>query len=530
MTTYLLRGGLIVDGTGNPGYRADLAIEEGTVRIVRRPKDAPVGATQIDVSGLVVAPGFIDMHSHTGLTILDEPQHSPKLTQGVTTELVGVDGLSYAPFETSKDLELFARMNAGLDGLPEIAFDWGSVDSYLRRFDVGVGVNVAMLMGNSALRIAAVGWDEGEASAEQIATMRRLVGRGMREGAFGISTGLDYPPGSYASTDELVELCREVYELGGLYHTHVRYWLGDRHLDPFKEAFEISERSGARLHVTHMYTRDYIPDGVGALVGLLDETYAGGVDVSFDVYPFEWTGTRSTIYLPQWIQSGGPDETLRRLADPECRRRFVQDLTDADPRDSWRTQMDYVFVGYLAGGKNEKFESWTLGEIARYRGVDVVDAFFDLLIDEDLRVAEVLSPGPPGNRLQTFLTHPLGMIGTDAMYLGDRPSPRSYGSFTRILGEFVRGDSMMPLTEAIRRFTSYPAQRLGLKQRGMLRDGLVADVTVFDPATVRSNATHAHPRTESTGIEHVFVNGEQVLRDGALSGRLAGRALRFGND
>ena len=530
MSSYFLTGGLLMDGSGNPGFPGNLAIENGLLRIVRRPKDAPVGAIEIDVTGLVVTPGFIDMHSHTGLTILDEPQHSPKLTQGVTTELVGVDGLSYAPFVEPRDLELFARMNSGLDGLPDISIDWGSVDSYLRRFDEGVGVNVAMVMGNSALRIAALGWDQVEADAKSISRMRELIREGMKEGAFGISTGLDYPPGSYASTDELVDLCEEVFEQGGMYHTHVRYWLGDKHLDPFREAFEISRRSGARLHITHLYTRDFIPDGVGALVNLLDETYSDHVDVSFDVYPFEWTGTRSTIYLPQWIQSGGPDETIRRLADAECRSRFKEELASDDPADSWRTQMDYVFVGYLAGGRNEKFESWTLGEISRYKDVDVVDAFFDLLIDEDLRVAEVLSPGPPGNRLQTFLTHPLGMIGTDSMFLGDRPSPRSYGSFTRILGEFVRGDSMMPLSEAIRKFTSYPASRLGLKTRGMLRDGLVADVTVFDPASVRSNATHAHPRRESSGIRHVFVNGEHALRDGVVTGRLAGRGLRFGRD
>ncbi|WP_433497983.1 N-acyl-D-amino-acid deacylase family protein [Sphaerimonospora sp. CA-214678] len=526
---YLLTGGTVVDGTGSPGYRASVLLGDGGIRIIRgteRITDVDV----IDVTGLVVAPGFIDMHSHTGLTLLDDPQHAPKLTQGVTTEVIGVDGFSYAPFADRDNLLSLVRMNAGLDGLPDLDYEWSSVDSYLSRFDRGVGVNVAMMVGNATLRAEVVGWDERAADTNEIVRMRRILREAMAQGAFGLSSGLDYPPGSYASTAELVSLCEEVAELGGMYHTHVRYWLGDRHLDPFREAIEIARDSDCRLHMTHLYTPGHVLDGVKPLIDLLDDTHGQGIDVSFDLYPYEWTGTRAIGYLPQWMQSGGPEATIRRLADPQSRRRFKAELAE-DSDDMWRTQLDYVAVGYLDGGENARFESWTLGEIARYRDVDVVDALFDLLIEEDLKVAEVLAPGPLiGNRMQAFITHRLGMIGTDSMYLGDRPSPRSFGSFPRILGEFCREDDMFTLPDAIRRFTSLPAQRLGLRRRGQICDGFVADVTVFDPQRVRARATHAHPRRESEGICHVFIDGQRVLSDGVPTGVLAGRALRFGTD
>ncbi|MGH3318567.1 MAG: N-acyl-D-amino-acid deacylase family protein [Streptosporangiaceae bacterium] len=527
MPDLLITGGTVVDGTGSPGYPATVAVEGDRVRIVRGNGELPPAGRVVDASGLVVAPGFIDMHSHSGLMIFDEPTHLPKVSQGVTTELIGVDGCSYVPFTDAGELRRFVTFNAGLDGCPELAYDWDTVESFLTRFDGAVSVNIACLVGNSALRIAALGWDQVAADGRAVADMRSMLREAIEEGAFGLSTGLDYPPGSYASTEELGELCREPARVGGLYHTHVRYWMGDKFLDPFREAFQIARMGGCPLHITHFYRKAAYPHGSGVMLDLVEGEVDRGADVTFDGYPYEWSSTRLSIFLPQWIQAGGPEATLERLADAGCRERFKAELADTDADDTWRAFHDWVRVGYFARSENRRYENMTMGAIARQRGQDVVDAFFDLLVEERLRITEV-HPGPTGPTLAKFFQHRLGMVGTDSVFIGDRPSPRTYGSFPRILGEFVREESFLSLPEAVRKFTSFPAQRLGLPDRGILRDGFAADITVFDPERVRAVATYDRPRQQSVGVEYVIVGGTVVLDRGKHTGALPGRSLRRG--
>lgn len=527
MPDLLITGGTVVDGTGNPGYPATVTVDGDRVRIIRGNDELPPAGRTIDASGLVVAPGFVDMHSHSGLMIFDDPTHLPKVAQGVTTELIGVDGNSYAPFTNRDELLAFVRFNAGLDGHPDLAYDWDTFQSFLTRFDGATSVNIACLVGNSALRICALGWDDVAADSGALANMRGMLREAIEEGAFGLSTGLDYPPGSYASTEELGELCKEPARVGGLYHTHVRYWLGDKFLDPFREAFRIAELGESPLHITHFYSKASYPQGSGVMFDLVEKEIDRGADVTFDGYPYEWSSTRLTIFLPQWIQAGGPDQTLRRLADDGCRERFKAELDKTDPDGTWRAFQEWVRVGYFARPANRRYENMTMGAIARERGQDVVDAFFDLLVDEDLRITEV-HPGPTGPTLAKFFQHRLGMVGTDSVFIGDKPSPRTYGSFPRILGEFVREESFFSLPEAVRTFTSFPAQRLGFADRGILRDGFAADITVFDPSRVRAAATYDRPRELAVGIEYVIVNGTVVLDRGKHTGHLPGRSLRYG--
>ena len=522
----LIVGGTLVDGSGAPPVRGTVGVRDGRLHIGEAAW-RPEAARTIEAAGLVVAPGFIDLHSHGGLVVLADPRHEPKVRQGVTTEVIGVDGNGYAPFAHRDDLLAFVDLNAGLDGRPPLAYDWDTVASYLDRYDPGQAVNVAVLVGNSALRIGALGWEDVPANPRQLANMQALLREAMEEGAFGVSSGLDYPPGSYAQTDELAALTSTAAALGGFYHTHVRYPLGDRVLDPFREAIEIGRRGGGPAHITHFYHRQTHPGGPEQLLALVDDARAEGMDVTFDTYPYEWASTRLLIQLPQWVQSGGPMVLKERLGDPAVRDRLRAELAARGAAYASAEGWADVRLGGFTNPANLAWESRTLADVMHETGSDAVDAACDLLLSENLGVAQVTS-GPWTDGLRRFLAHPQAMIGTDSTFLGDKPSPRTYGSYPRILGQFVRDEALLSLEEAVRRMTGAPAERLGLRDRGLLRDGHAADLVVFDPLRVRSNATYQEPRRFPDGIKHVIVNGTPVVDGGIHTGALPGRALRRG--
>jgi N-acyl-D-amino-acid deacylase len=521
----VITGGTIVDGTGTPGAPGTIVVDGERLRILPANADPPRAARTIDATGRVVAPGFIDLHSHGGLEILASPRHEPKVRQGVTTEVVGVDGISFAPIPRSEDLEALIEMDAGLDGDPPIDHDWDTVASYLRRFDGGVSVNIATLIGNSALRLATIGWNDVPAGAADIDRMRAMLREGMQEGAVGLSSGLDYPPGSYATTGELAALTEEAGRNGGFYHTHVRYPLGDRYLDPFREAIEIGRRAAAPAHITHFYHRETYPAGPEPLLALVDDARAEGLDVTFDTYPSEWASTRLLIQLPGWIQEGGPGPLKQRLAERTARDRLRAELDARGAAYTGPEGWADVRLGAFRHPDNLRWESRTIADVMNATGRDAIDAICDLLLAENLRLNQVTS-GPWSETLRPFVAHPVGMVGTDSTFVGAKPSPRTYGSFPRILGQFVRDEALLSLEEAIRKMTSAPAARLGLRDRGTIRDGAFADLVVFDPATVRSTATYDEPRSYPVGIEHVIVNGTIVVAAGRHTGATPGRGIR----
>ncbi len=513
----------MIDGTGNVGYHGAVGISGDSLSILRGDASTVEAARVIDAKDRVVCPGFIDFHAHSGLVILHEPRHEPKVRQGVTTEVIGVDGNSYAPFRNQEDLERFIKLNSGLDGNPPLPSGrWSTVEQYLALFDEKVAVNICYLLGNSPLRIAAVGWDERPATSAEQADMRALLREAMEEGAWGLSTGLDYPPGSYADTDELVGLSTEAARLGGIYHSHVRYRLGDQFLDHFREAIEIGRRSGIPAHITHFYQRLSSTGSATDMLALVESARDDGLDVTFDSYPYVYSSTRLLIMFPDWAHDGGPDNVCKTLQSPDARERLRKEV---QPRGgSWQD----IWLTYFKQPHNHTYEGRTVAEVALMRNQHPVDALCDLLLEEDLQTSYTALSVDAGS-LPRFIAHPLSMVGSDAVLIGEFPSPRTYGCFPLILGKFARDEGHVSLPQAIRKMTSFPAQRLGLTGRGLLRDGFKADVVVFDPVCVGAPATRTQPKQFPLGIDYVIVNGTVVVDAGQHTGALAGRALRRGH-
>ena len=515
MFDLFLRNGRIIDGTGQTWYRGGVGVSGDTVTIVRSGEADVEAGRVIDVGGSVICPGFIDMHSHSDLILLSEPRHEAKLRQGVTTDLLGMDGLSYAPASPEK-LEQLLHYLAAVNGAPPPDVRWGTVREYLDLFDGRVACNVAFMAPHAAIRVEAMGWDDRLPTEPELARMRELARQAMQDGAFGFSTGLTYPPGAFSDTNELVAVCEAIADLGGFYMTHARYSLGDKLLDPFREAITVGRRSGVPVHISHYHNP---VDGMGErMVALVDEGRDSGVDVTFDQYPYAAASTILHSLLPYWVHEGGPTALLNRIRQPAIR----DEIGDA-VEPMWGLTLDHYIFSNVPN--NKEWEGRSLGDLARHQGKRMVDAICDMLIEENLEVAFVARTGNPDN-IRAIVRHPAQMVGSDGLLTGDMPNPRTYGTFPYVLGQFARDEGLFRLEDAVRKMTSAPAQRLGLQDRGILRDGMKADVVVFDPQTVKANATFEEPKQYPDGISHVIVNGALVVDNGVHTGALPGRALR----
>lgn len=521
MYDLIIRHGRVYDGTGNDWFKADVAVQGETLVLLRGDAGDAPAERSIDATGKVVCPGFIDMHAHSGLVILSEPRHEPKVRQGITTELIGVDGNSYAPMLDRQDLEHFIDLNAGLDGRPPAGVRWSTVDEYLDVFDRRVAVNVAYIMGNSPLRISAMGWDDRRPTEREATTQLDLVARGMEEGAWGVSTGLTYPPGSYATTEELIELSRVADRYGGIYVSHVRFTLGDRHTDPIREALDIGTGSGIPVHISHFNSGWPFPGAYRKLLQMVDERRTAGLQVTSDVYPAIYSSTRLVSLLPEWAHDGGVPSLIERMSDEGWRAKMA-----ADPAMQ-RRDPTKVLLANFSLAPYKRLEGKTLATAMDTLGKSQVDTLCDLLLEENLNLVQIGTNGNPVN-VRRFLEHPTTMLGTDALLIGEAVSPRSYGAAPTILGDLVREEGLLTMADCIRKLTSLPAQTLGLRDRGLLRDGYKADIVVFDPDTVSSPATIDNPKQFPIGIEHVIVNGTPVIDDGGHTGATPGRALRRG--
>ena len=517
MFDLLIRDGRIIDGTGQTWFRGSVGVTGDTLSILRGDPSAVAAGQVIAADDAVICPGFIDMHSHSDLMLLADPYHAAKLRQGVTTDALGMDGLSYAPTTPARLEELLTYL-AAINGTPPPDIRWSSVKDFLDLLDGRAACNVVYFVPHAAIRVAAMGWADRRPTAAELARMQELARQGMRDGAFGFTTGLTYPPGAYSDTAELVAICESLRDLGGFYMTHARYSLGDRLLDPFREALNIGQRSGVPVHISHYHNP---VAGMGArMTALVDEGRSAGIDVTYDQYPYAAASTVLHSLLPYWVHAGGPAALLQRLQDPAIR----EEMGDAiEPQ--WGSTLEHYIFSHIGSAQNKEWEGRSLTDLARHQGKNTVNAICDLLLEENLDVAFVARTGNPDN-IRTIAQHPAQMVGSDGLLTGGQPNPRTYGTFPYVLGQFVREEGLLRLEDAVRKMTAIPAQRLGLSDRGILRDGMKADLVVFDPQRVAAKATFDQPRQYPEGIDYVLVNGQIVIDQGAHTGALPGRALR----
>ncbi len=524
MAGLVLRGATVVDGTGAAGHRADVSVRDGRIAGIGHGLS---GGREVDVSGLVLAPGFIDMHAHSDLQILARPDHLAKVSQGVTLEVLGQDGLSYAPVDGATLDTLRGQLAGWNDDPPGFDWDWRTVGEYLDRLDRGIAGNAAYLVPQGTVRMGVVGWADRPATDAELDAMRALVATGLAEGAVGMSAGLTYPPGMYAGTDELVALCEVVAAAGGYFSPHHRSY-GAGALEAYAEMVEVSRRSGCPLHLAHATMNFAVNAGrAGELLTLLDEALAAGVDVSLDTYPYRAAATYLSALLPSWAAEGGPAATLTRLSDVDTRERIRADLEERGTDGNHGVPVDWaaVEVSGVRRAANAELAGRTVAESARRAGRPPAEVYFDLLVADELGTSCLLHVGDEAN-VRAIMRHPAHTGGSDGLLVGARPHPRAWGTFPRYLGHYVRELGVLGLEECVAHLTGRAASRLRLTDRGLVRPGYAADLVVFDPAAVADAATFDDPRRPATGIPYVLVNGVAVIDDGRHTGALPGHSIR----
>ncbi|ROR97766.1 N-acyl-D-amino-acid deacylase [Salana multivorans] len=523
----LLLGGEVVDGTGAPRRRADVAIADGRIVAIGDLADR-AAERRIDVSGHVVTPGFIDMHAHSDLPLLTDPDHLAKVAQGVTTEVLGQDGLSYAPVDDAT-LAQVRRQIAGWNGNPaDLDLSWRTVGGYLDRLDRdGIAVNAVYLVPQGTLRLLVVGADDRPATPAEIEEMCAVLARSMREGAAGMSSGLTYPPGMYADTAELAALLRVVAEHGGYYSPHTRSY-GRGALDAYAEMIDLARATGCPVHLTHATMNFEENVGrAGELLALVDAALDEGLDITLDSYPYLPGSTTLAALLPSWSASGGPEELLARLADPEARERIRHDVEVAGTDGCHGLTVDWATIqvsGVTDPGLTDTVGR-TIADLAREQGGSGTDVFLDLLVRDQLATTILQHVGHEEN-VRLVMRHRAHLAGSDGILVGDRPHPRAWGTFPRYLARYSRELGLLGLEECVEHLTSRAARRLRLVDRGVVRVGAIADLVVLDPDRVRDTATFEQPRSVPEGIPYVFVGGVAAIDDGRRTGSRSGRALR----
>jgi N-acyl-D-amino-acid deacylase len=526
----IVRGGTLYDGSGGKPYVADIAIDDDVIVAIGDLGDARAPIT-VDARGRAVAPGFINMLSWANESLIEDGRSQSDIRQGVTLEVMG-EGNSMGPLNAVMKQELLDRQS-------DIRYDieWDTLGEYLEYLENrGISTNVASFIGTATPRKYIIGYDDRAPTAEELAQMQELVREAMREGAMGVASSLMYPPGLFADTDELVALARAAADFDGMYISHMRDE-GAHMLAAIGELITIAREAGVRAEIYHLKSSGqqnwHLFDDA---VKMIEDARAEGLSVTADVYTYPAGSTGLNVTVPPWVQEGGFEASLARMRDPELRKRIIEEMNT--PSDEWENM--FLLAGsldniLLVNFRNEDLKPLTgktLAEVVEMRGTSPEDTIMDLIIEDGSRVGTVYFTQSQ-DIVRRAVALPWVSFNSDeaslaaaGVFLRRNPHPRAYGSFARVLAKYVREEKIITLAEAVRKLSGLPAENLRLDRRGLLKEGYFADVVVFDPDAVQDHATFVDPHQYATGILHVFVNGEQVLRDGEHTGATPGRVVR----
>lgn len=519
----IIKNGVIVDGTGAPPFRSDVGIKGDTIIDIKDLHGAKADKI-LDARGLYVVPGFIDMHSHSDVGIFEVPTADNYIHQGVTTIVNGNCGFSVAPLSNMNRKEFLKRIR---DRYPDFRVTWETFGEYLDSLEeVEPAVNIVPLVGHGAVRSAVIGFEPREADRRDLRLMKRYVREAMDAGAYGLSTGLIYVPSMYADTDEIIELAREVARYKGIYATHMRNE-GIGLIDSIIEAITIGLEAGVSVEISHLKASGRPSWGrVDTALKLISDYIDRGYDISADAYPYTASSTSLSALLPRDVRSGSTEEILKRIMDKEMQR-YIRERLDNQLFEERYLSWHDILISYSK--KHPEYEGRTLYDIAESLGLDPVDTLIRILIEDELATGMILF-GMDERDVEKVISHPFVAIGSDSSVgpFGEgKPHPRKYGTFPRVIARYVREKRLMTLPEAIRKMTSLPARKLGLWDRGILRPGYKADITIFNYYTIEDTATYENPHSYPKGIAYVIVNGEITLENGELKENVRnGRVLR----
>lgn len=526
----LIRNGHLMDGTGSPWYWGDIGIRNGRIAALGRLHDA-TAKTTIDAKNLLVTPGFIDMLGQSEMTILVEPHLPSKIFQGITTEITG-EGNSAAPISD----RTIASDLPGYEHL-KISPDWRTLAQYFGRLErFGLGINLASYVGATSVRRVVIGEDDRAPTPQELQQMKQLVAEAMRDGAFGLSTALQYAPAPYASTEELIALASEAGRYGGIYSTHMRSEQNGI-MQAIDETIRIGRDAHVPVEIWHLKTAGQSQWGkMKEVVAKIENARASGVDVTADTYAYTAWFNSFSAFVPPWAHDGGDVKLIERMKDPVTRARIRKDMTTQSTE--WDNEWlaipgpESILICVVQNPALRPLQGKTLAQAAASRHQDPIDALLDILI-EDKAYTSVAVFGMEENDVALALTQPWVAIDNDSQgtaptgILGqEHPHPRAYGTFPRILRKYVREQHLLTLQDAIRKFTSLPAQRLGLTDRGVLKQGMWADIAIFDPEQIHEVATFENPNQLSVGIQYLLVNGVPVIAEGKATNALPGKVLR----
>jgi N-acyl-D-amino-acid deacylase len=515
----VIKNGHVIDGTGRPSFKANIYIDEGKIAKVD-PDGQEFGDRVIDAKGMIVSPGFIDMHNHSEGTIFANKRAESYIRQGVTTLYINPDGFSPAPVVANhkKDLEdFYGALSFGA----EMPYTWTTFKEYFNKLESGLGINIRANVGFGTVRICTMGFEMREPTDSEMEFMKQLVDQAFRDGVCGLSTGLTYHPQCYSNSEEVLELCNIVAKHGGIYHTHLRG------VDGLKEAFWLGKKSGVPVHLTHSTPSDERYE-------IIERAKSTGLDVTLDAYPYTVGSGRMDAYLPGWVHEGGRDEMLARIQKPEVREKIKHDWKKKDPEAWPNGSSGTPLIAWCKNDRCKQYEGKTVNEVAEITDMNVVETFCSLLLENDGNVIH----NSLGRRLrrdvQRAFQRPLMLVGSDgwamatygSLHVG-YPHPRSYGTYPRILGTYVKLMDLLSLENAIKIMTLQSASRMKVYDRGAIQTGMWADITIFDPESITDNATYTFPHRYPTGVEYVIVNGEITIEKSKHTGALAGKILRY---